>query len=119
MKILKLKKEKRLPTETNIIYNYYSITHETREETKTENIDSREKDKNNEKIKYKNYIITIYRKDIKRNKDSKKSEFGWYKYETKKRKNTHFNMEYRRGEKTGAYSYTYFGPREWNHKYEY
>ena len=115
----KAKEEKQLQTEKNIIYNYYTITYETREETKIEYIDSREKDKDDEKIKYKNYIITIYRKDIKRGKDGKKSESSWYKYETKKRKNIHFNMEYRRGEKTGRYSYTYFGPWEWNHKYEY
>ena len=112
-------KEETRPTEKNIIYNYYELTHDKREETKTEYEDSGEKDRDGEKILNKHYITTIYYKDILKGKNGEKEESNWYKYDTKKRKNVNNRMEYRRGEKTGRYSYTWFGPWEWNHKYEY
>ena len=115
----KKRTEKTLPTEKRIVYDYYTITHETKTEQKVEYIDSGKKDNDNEKIYYKNYIITIYRKDIIKDKNGEKKESDWYKYDTKKRKNVDFRMEYRRGEKTGRYSYTYFLAWDWNHKYEY
>ena len=119
MRKQKKRTEKTLPTEKRIVYDYYTITHETKTEQKVEYIDSGKKDNDNEKIYYKNYIITIYRKDIIKGKNGEKKESDWYKYDTKKRKNVDFRMEYRRGEKTGRYSYTYFLAWDWNHKYEY
>ena len=104
---------------TKRINNYYEVHEEKRKEKTIKLEISDMKDKDNEYIYYKHYIIEEFKRKIRKGKDNKNKISDWYKSNERKIKNIKCDMTYRRGEYTGNYSYKWFAWAKWDHHYEY
>ena len=110
---------KKLKPITKRINNYYEVHEEKRKEKTIKLEESDMKDKDNEDIYYKHYIIKEFKRKIRKGKENEIKISDWYKSNERKIKNIKCDMTYRRGEYTGNYSYKWFAWAKWDHHYEY
>ena len=77
------------------------------------------KDKDNQIIYYKHYIIKKFKRKIITDRNNKVEFTTWEELPERKRKNINCEMTYRRGEQRGRYKYKWFMWAKWDHEYEY